>query len=44
MVEVATANLAFGKLAEHALIGATEVVVEIAGVLTTTHSGVQAMA
>lgn len=41
---VATANLAFGKLAKAAAIGDVFVEVEIAGVLTTVHSGAQAMA
>jgi hypothetical protein len=41
---VATANLAIGKLAKAAAAGAVTVEVEIAGVLTTVHSGAQAMA
>jgi hypothetical protein len=41
---VATANLAIGRLAQAAASGATEVLVEIAGVLTTPHAGAQALA
>lgn len=40
---VATPNLAFGKLAKAAAIGDVFVEVEIAGVLTTPHSGVLVM-
>lgn len=42
MVVVATALLAFGKLARGAIIGDTFLEVEIAGVLTTAFSGPQA--
>lgn len=41
---VATANLAVGRLSRNAASGATEVYIEIAGVLTTTHAGTQTMA
>lgn len=44
VVVVATANLAVGKLARAAAIGDVFLEVEIAGVLTTTHSGPLAMA
>lgn len=41
---VATANLAVGRLSRRALVGATELYFELAGVLTTVHAGPQAMA
>ena len=41
---VATANLAVGRLSRNAASGDTSVYLEIAGVLTTTQAGAQAMA
>lgn len=44
VVPVATNNLAIGKLAENAASGATSVLLEIAGVLSTPWGGCQAFA
>ncbi len=44
VVPVATANLAVGRLSRNAASGATEVYIEISGVVTTNHAGTQAMA